>query len=252
MSIVLDERYFAEQKLQHPELGHRPGETLGRIAKYYYASGYTKRDIISRLKDYLVRCDPRINLVLWDSLIKSSADYAEKHKLIEIDSISVTENELNTVSKLRSRPARRLLFTLICLAKFGNTVNPNNKCWVNVRTKEIFEMANIQCSSQRQSLMLNELLHLGLIGYSRVIDNTNIYVKCLDSDGCSAIKVTNFKNLGYQYLKYIGEPYITCNRCGVTVKRTGRWQKYCCTCAEDINREKTNERMIGKSRHYLS
>ena len=252
MSVVLDERCFAEQKLRYPELGHRPGETLGRIAKYYYASGYTKKDTISRLKDYLIRCDPRINLVRWDSLIKSAADYAEKRDLIEIDSIPITQNELSTISTLSSRPLRRLLFTLICLAKFGNTVNPNNKSWVNVRCKEIFSMANVQCNNERQGLLLGNLLSLGLIGCSHVVDNTNVYVKCLSDDSEVVLRITDFRNLGYQYLKFLGEPYVNCDRCGLTIKRTGRRQKYCCSCAESINLEKTKERWMDKKAYYLS
>lgn len=252
MSIVLDERDFAERKLLSPEIGSRPGETLGRIAKYYYASGYTKKDTVKLLRDYLQKCDPKINLVRWDGLIKSSADYAEKRQLVEIDSIPITQKELDTVGKLGSRRLQRLLFTLICCAKFGNTTNPTNKNWVNIQDKEIFIMANVTVSCETQSLLLNDLMTMGLVGYSHVIDNTNICVCCLDNQGAPVLNITDFRNLGYQYQRYMGEAYITCDKCGITVKKTGRRQKYCCSCAEDINRENSYNKWKHSGAYFLS
>ena len=62
-------------------------------------------------------------------------------------------------------------------------------------------------------------------------------------DGEVAVRVSDFRNLGYQYLKYHGEPYFECENCGLTVrqnnKKTGRRQKYCQSCAAEIKIQQT-------------
>jgi hypothetical protein len=76
-----------------------------------------------------------------------------------------------------------------------------------------------------------------MIGFSRKVDNTNVQV-CFMEDGELALHVTDFRNLGYQYLKYHGEPYFVCANCGITTKLNdpvkGKKQKYCPECAVQV------------------
>lgn len=76
------------------------------------------------------------------------------------------------------KPMKRLLFTLICLAKYSDLVNSNNGGWVNRTDKEIFRLANVVTPIRRQSLMLNDLREFGYIRFSRKVDNVNINVQC--------------------------------------------------------------------------
>ena len=90
--------------------------------------------------------------------------------------------------------------------------------------------------------MYHTLSELGLIRFSKKIDNTNVRVEFIE-DGEVAVRVSDFRNLGYQYLKYHGEPYFECENCGLTVrqnnKKTGRRQKYCQSCAAEIKIQQT-------------
>ena len=69
MSIVLNEREFAESALETCSLGQKPLETLGRIARYYAADGYKRGEICSLLEEFLLKCDPGINIVKWQNAI---------------------------------------------------------------------------------------------------------------------------------------------------------------------------------------
>ena len=89
--------------------------------------------------------------------------------------------------------------------------------------------------------MYHNLNEAGLIKFSKKVDNTNVRV-CFVKPGDAAIRITDFRNLGYQYLKYHGEPYFECQNCGVTTrydnpdnKRSCSKQKYCRSCAAEIN-----------------
>lgn len=239
MSIVLNERDFAVDALQQCTFGANPVETLGRVARYYSAEGYKKNEIAALLEDFMLKCDPTINIVKWQEAINRQVKSTDKFRLVELDSIPITKNELAICDGLDGKQMRRLMFTLICLAKFANAVSDKNNNWVNRNDREIFCLANVTTSVKRQSLMMNDLRECGLIRFSRKVDNVNINVQCLDYKGEPCLQIDDYRNLGYQYMRYCGEPYFECASCGIVVKRTGNTQKYCPDCAADINRQKT-------------
>ena len=243
MGIVLNEREFALDAINNLDLGEHPSETLGRIARYYRSEGYAKREIRGLLESFVVKCDPSRNAVMWDRTIDKQMSMVDKFKLVELDNIPISKKEIEVCNSLAGKQARRLLFALICVAKYNNAVSKKNNGWVNVADKEGFRMANIVTPTRRQSLMLGDLRDAGLIRFSKKVDNININVLCLDDDPDSevALRVTDYRNLGYQYLRYCGEPYFECRSCGIVVKRGSNVQKYCHECAVDINRQNNRE-----------
>ena len=69
------------------------------------------------------------------------------------------------------------------------------------------------------------------------MDNTNVRV-CFIEEGNEAIRVSDFRNLGYQYMKLCGEPFFECQSCGIVSKYSnpsrGRTQVYCKQCAVEV------------------
>lgn len=239
MSIVLNEVDYAEKALEEHFLGVKPVETLTRVARYYtLINGAKKPAVRAALEDFMIRCDPGINLVKWQNTIDRVVKGAKKYALICIDHIPITEKELAACDAINGRQAKRLLFTLICFAKYGNIVNERNDSWVNRPDKEVFGCANIVTSVKRQSLMLHDLREAGLISFSRKVDNINTNVLCVDHDGPAVLKIEDFRNLGYQYSRYCGEAYFECEQCGIVIKRRSNSQKYCHDCAADVNRSR--------------
>lgn len=241
MNIVLNEREFAESALETCSIGQKPLETIGRIARYYAANGYKRNEICSLLEEFLLKCDPGINIVKWQTTIEKQAKMACKASLIEIDSIPITQRELDVCDGLNRKQIQRLMFTLICLAKFSNAVNEKNGDWVNRPDREIFKMANVVTPVKRQSLLLHDLRELGLVRFSRKVDNVNINVLCVDNGGDTALHISDFRNLGYQYMRHCGKPYFECEACGLVIKRTNNSQRYCLDCGTEINRQKSRE-----------
>lgn len=240
-NIVLNEKACAEHAIANFTLGSKPIETLGRVARYYYSEGYKKREIGSLLEDFMLKCDPTINIVKWQATIDRQVNSADKYELIDIPGVAVTKSEMEQIKKIEGKLLQRLMFTMLCLAKYGNAINPNNNSWVNRKDKEIFSLANITITTKRQSLMINDLWTLGYIGYSRVVDNININVKIVDDESPVELFVTDFRNLGNQYMRYCGEKYIECQCCGVVIRKDSNVQRYCRDCAAEINRQKTLE-----------
>ena len=235
MSIILNEKEWVEDALYNRQLGPKPTKTLARVARYYHQDqGYSKKEVRNKLDTFLLRCDPDVILIHWDITLDRIAKNANKRPLIKLDGIGVTEAELASISTIDGKQRQRLAFTLLCIAKYWNAVNLSNNGWVNSSDKEIMEMANIRTSIRRQSLMYYDMRALGLIKYSKRIDNLNVRVEYINDSSPEALFISDFRNLGSQYLMYLGESYFQCFACGLTVKKKNNSHKYCSSCAADM------------------
>jgi len=237
MTIVLNEREWTEDMITQRSLGKRPFETMCRVARYYLDSGMSKRDVRRTLDNFLLKCDPSVSLPKWADTLDRALARAAKYASINIESITVTKPEMARIEACGGKQTQRLAFTLLCLAKYWNAVSEKADSWVNNKDSDIMRMANINTSIKRQSLMYHNLNESGMIRFSKKVDSTNVRV-CFIEDGETALHITDFRNLGYQYLKYHGEPYFVCANCGITTKLNapvkGKKQKYCPECAVQV------------------
>ena len=250
MSVVLRENDWAASMIQANSLGKKPSETLRRVARFYMDTYNINQDAARKKLDlFLLQCDPTSSLPKWSDALDFAVSRACKYPAINIDHISVSKNEVEKIDSLEGKQIRRLAFTLLCLAKYWNIVTRKEDGWVNSKDNEIMSMANINTSIKRQSLMFGKLNELGMIQFSKKVDNTNVKV-CFMEDGEEAIRIYDFRNLGYQYLMYHGEPYFTCENCGITTKVNDRGnrrrQKYCPECAAIIKMKQNIESVMRR------
>ena len=244
MSIVTNENEWAQEMIKTRTLGRKPFETMSRVARYYIDQNYTTDEVRQKLDGFLLQCNPTASLPKWSDMLDKALARAVKHEAIEIDNITVTEPEIRKIRELDSVPLKRLAFTLLCLAKYWNEVNPGSY-WVNTKDSEIMNAANIKASTKRQSQLYHTLEQLGYISFSMKVDNTNIKV-CFSEEGETALLISDFRNLGYQFMLFEGSSdYIRCQNCGLVVRKNnivreefpqsaGRPQKYCKLCATQI------------------
>ena len=55
----------------------------------------------------------------------------------------------------------------------------------------------------------------------------------MDDESEKVFQVCDFRELGYEYLKYKGENYIRCSECGILTKgNKNGTKKYCSSCAQ--------------------
>jgi hypothetical protein len=240
LSIILNEKEWAENVIANRTLGAKPVETLSRVARFYHQEqGYKKTDVRSMVERFLLQCSPGSSLSRWSDRLDIVSKTSDKYKLIKIDSVDITQEELRLIKSLDSRQPCRLAFTLLCVAKFMDMSRANNNGWINTSDKEIMKMANINTSIRRQSRMFHDLRECELVRFSKRVDNLNIQVVFMKPESKTAIHITDFRNLGFQYNLYYGESYIQCDQCGVTVRKNSNSHKYCQECATEIYLKKS-------------
>lgn len=247
LSLVLNEYEWVEHHLETHSLGTSPVRTINKLAKYYYSQNYSKNDIKKMIEVFILQCDPSASPVKWGDKIDKAIKAVDKSPLIHIDGIDIYQEELDAINscfpkslaRYRIRE-KRLAFTLLCISKYWDKVSDKNNHWVNISDKEIIKMANIKYTVEKQNLLLNNLKEMGLIEFSKKIDSLNIQVLFSKNSGNEVMKITDFRNLGYQWSKHFGDNFYKCENCGITVKSPnnqsgGRPPKYCKKCSFDIH-----------------
>jgi hypothetical protein len=238
--IIINEKEYIEDILAEKIPVDNIYYILILLNKYYNQQGYKKKEIYDKLVDFLILHDEEeFN---WMNALDRIIEKRNK-QLIEIEYIPITKKELDVIKNIKNKRLERLLFTMLCICKYSNYINIKNNNWVNQNFKEIFKMANIKVTTENQCHLIYNLKELGLLKLSNKIDNLNLQVQIVDNDINSEVvlKITDYRNLGFQYLAYIEDGYIKCEICGCVVKKTGNKMKYCQECAYKKNIENTKK-----------
>lgn len=232
--IILNEREYAENCLRNGLMDSKPFNTLSIIAKYYYhCFGYRKKKITTLLLDYLSKYYPRyeLNELSWHTSVEKIAANAGSFELFEISGIKVTKAEMEIILGLKNKVLERLAFTMLCLAKLNNIKNPKNNGWVNAESKEIFNYARISCKADEREIKIGQLWQKGLLDFSKRNDNLNCRVTFINDDSEEELFISDFRELGYEYLLYKGENFIRCADCGILTRgNKAGTKKYCKDC----------------------
>lgn len=238
----MNERRRAEDILSSVQETTNPIHNVYLLSRYYYAQGMRQKEVLEKIEDYL-RQFPFLVLPKWQQTVDKIVAKAKGKGLIEIECVGITEKELAEIAKLRKESLKKLAFTLLCIAKYFNTIRPENSSWVNTPDKDVFRMADIRTlDSKRQQKLIRELHLLGLVGYSKVVDNVNLRVLFVDTETEPVLRIYQFDDLGYQYLECIGDPSIVhCKCCGKLIKKASKRLDYCSDCAQDARRASTQK-----------
>lgn len=241
MNFIMNERELVEKLLNNPVFDKTVNDVLGRIAVYYKDNGFDKKYIERMLELYILRCDPQASILKWQDVIDSAIRRSGKRELIELDSISITKSEMAKIKELSGSTRQKVMFSLVCIAKYHNAIHSNNNNWVNSSMAEIFSASNVSAPQKSQASYLNDFIRLGYISTSRVVDNTNLNVKIIDDSSEEELSLTDMRNLGNQYMWYCGGKYFKCNECGAVIKRMSNSQKCCKKCSYIAHLNKLKE-----------
>lgn len=239
MELILNERAFAQQAIASGAVGKKPAQTLGCIARYLNHEGCEKPQIAGTLHQFMQAHYADYNAVQWDQAITRLAARADARPLLQVDSITVTQDELSILQTIGSRPLERLGFTLLCLAKYARLANPANEGWVTQKWSVLFRMAHVQAGQEKRAAMLHALRERGLIEFSRSVDNLHVRVLFFRPESTQACALDDFREPGLFYLTLLGERLIRCACCGKLLRPKTNNQKYCPDCRAEMNLKKT-------------
>ncbi len=243
MPIVLNEVKQAEHIIEKGKVGNKPTSTLFLLGKYYrQKENLNKEQTFNKLNEFMQQNYKNYNSALWEDTIEDISKKANKYSLREIDHIEITQSELDKILEIDNLKYQKLLFTMLCYAKLYNIISENNNGWVNTDIKEIYRVARVTVKYRNDKfLYLNDIEQMGLISFSNKNDNLNLKINFLDVDGECVLDINDFRELGYEYLNYIGNgKFIRCSECNRLVRKKSKKDfstKYCHECAVIIQNQ---------------
>lgn len=249
MPVILNETKEAEHIIKNGEVGNKPTSTLFLLGKYYrQKQSLDKEQTVNKLNEFMKLNYKNYNSALWEETIEDISKKANKYSLREINYIGITQSELDKISEINNSKYEKLLFTMLCYAKLYNTLSENNNGWVNADIKEIYRIARVTVKYKNDKfLYLNDLESMGLISFSNKNDNLNLQINFVDMDENSVIQINDFRELGYEYLNYIGKgKFIRCKCCNKLVKCKNKHdysRKYCTECSKIVFNEQCKQNM---------
>ena len=254
MPVVLNEKKQAEYIIEKGEVGNKPTSTLFLLAKYYrQKENLNKEQTFNKLNEFMEKNYKNYNSATWEDIIEDISKKANKYPLREIDYIEITKSEIDTIRNICNIKYEKLLFTMLCYAKLYNKISDKNNGWVNTDIKELFRVARVSVRYRNDKfLYLNDLETAGLISFSNKNDNLNLRVTFVDNNSDTVLKIDDFRELGYEYLNYIGDgKFIRCECCKKLIRKKSNKQKYCTDCYKRINSDMTNERQKKNRKNFF-
>lgn len=232
--IVVNEYEYALMRLKNKDIGDDIWTTLNILAKYYRSQGLKKHAICVELQNFLEIAYPKYILGkrYWIETIEKTVTKTANEKLFESDGVWVTESEWEKIQSLENKSLRKLAFALLCIAKINNQKREYNNNWVNTILEDIFKSANLSGNMDSKLDKLGDLIRSGFTEFAKRIDNLNLKVLFIDEESEKKYLVSDFRNLGNEYLYLLGENYIRCAECGKVIKNNKNGtKKYCSECA---------------------
>ena len=267
MDIILNEVELAKDIIKRAEgeanpslVGKKPSYTLSLLARYMKQVEKKKDEVIFEYLDsFMSKHANGYNSVLWGNKIQSCVKKAKKNKLNQIDYIGITQKELDIIAKLKNEKQERLAFTMLCYAKYYNTINEMNNNWINVSLTDLFKSARVYSEKGVSNrLMINDIKDKIDIQFidektkkvknkkwmelALLVSSTNIKLNFIDNESDEyTIKITDFRELGYEYLLYKGLNYGRCRECGILFKKLKPNKLYCSTCEKEKKLESSRK-----------
>lgn len=248
MPIIINEVDYAKRIIEKGiASGDKPFKVLSIIGRYYrQKEGLSPKATCAKLTEFMKKHYKHYNEAIWEGAIENISVNANKIPLRELPYIGITQKELDTIRGVKNLKYEKLLFTMLCYAKLYNACSQNNNDWVNTKISELCTVAKVQVRNKDDKFIyMNDLESLGYISFSEKNNNRNLKVNFIDTGSDFVLKISDFRELGYEYMSYIGSGrFIRCVRCGRMVKLTNDKdfsRKYCAPCARIIKNEQNKK-----------
>lgn len=246
MDIVINEHKKAEEILKSKKIYRNLWKTKELLIKYFYADtmdkGKVRKSLMEFLKNIKHNTDGREYSIVKDmESIESAINIYTKphHILSKVDSILISNKELEAISTLETIQQQRLAFILLVVCKLDNVKKNEPTKWINCRTKDYYKHTQNRRGIDYQEKMIGSIHDKGLIGFAHYscVDNTSIRLDFLDKDVKKedvAIEISDFRDVVLRYIKWkddtkIGR-VIECESCSKPVLTKSNRTKLCKEC----------------------
>ncbi len=213
---------------------------IGYITRYnLYTLGYSDEDNYKYTVEWMNKNHDNFDESYYSNLISDGVKRAYKNPFYNIESIKITQSELDFITSLDNLRAEKVLFVLLCMAKHQRVVSGFTNGLVRYSLTELCKMARISVPADDREYILYNIVQKGLLSCPKKNDTKCLIVNCINDDDDVVLELdeVDCQELAYVYLnwKNNGKGYTRCQRCNKLIKQSKtRPRKYCEECAEIV------------------
>ena len=241
--IIISESKEVERLLNcesSSDWGIGMGKVVMLIGKYYYSLGLERQEVYKSINSYLKERMDKYTPKKWSEMINNILDTIEKngwYDLIDVNSISITEAEWDTVVGIDNVKLEKIAFVLLCYIKVYRARGSKNDKINNI--SDILKESGLRAVDENK-ILFADLRDLGLIQIGTL---KHMFIKPLyiNEESEEYIKVEDFdKVVGYYDEYKNGVKYGRCKVCGKRIRISkNNKNKYCNICKKEKEIEKT-------------
>lgn len=206
------------------------------ITRYLlYVKNKDDIDIYTETVEWLTKYHGNFEESCYSNVISDAINGAHKYPFYKIDSIKITQLELDLISSLNNLRAEKILFVLLCMAKQQSVSMGFTNGLVKYSMTDLCKMARISVPSDEREYILHYIVQHGFLGYPKKNDTKCLIVTFIDdeSDAVMELNEADCKELAYTYLswKNKGKGYSRCECCKRLIKQMkNQTEIFCESC----------------------
>lgn len=208
--------------------------TIKDLARYnHYVRGLNKKDNYGSIDEYMRAHSSIYTEVGYSQAINGCIKDVVKKPFCNIQSVVITQEELETIKKLNDDRKEKLAFVLLADAKYFDQINGKKTdiSWISVR--DLYQLARVTMPIGDRAMFLGFLYEDELVkcNYNpKFTGHTLLYVSNTNDDVGLVLTENNYKELAFTYMNWKYGGYKECEKCGRLIK-VRKNTKYCKDCA---------------------
>ena len=252
MNFILDEYAYVKWLIENGTLGKSEKISIRILLKYYRSLGFTQQEAIEEVVEFMSLNLPFFKAHEWMRLIEklSTLVYEQEQELVSVDKVVVSKREMESVLSVDDFDCQKILYMLLIYKKIQNQLHRQANEWFNGSLGEVFKMARMsgkKSTIQAQGEMVYQLKEAGLIQLAKSLKSLNLKLNYLDleepSEDETALVITQFDDVIYEFYEYTGHRVARCQMCGRMIrlkKGERKSRKYCISCKRIAANEKSS------------
>lgn len=176
----------------------------------------------------------------YSNIVSAYIKKAKNRDFKRIDNISITKNELDKIKSLNNIREEKILFVLLCMAKYQSVFMGFTDGLVNYTITDLCKSARISVPADEREYILHDILVKGLISCPKKNDTKCLRVNFIEENGETELILNEIdcQELAYAYLKWKnGSGFKRCRRCGrlMNSRNKNDFCQYCVKSSQDGN-----------------
>ena len=172
----------------------------------------------------------------YSNIISDCIKKAAKRPFYHVDSVKITQKEIDLIISQNNLRYEKILFVLLCMAKVQRDSYGFDNGLILYNITELFKAARVSVPVNERENILHEFLKLGLIGLPVKNDTKCLFINFIDESEDKIALELNEQDCGelaYAYLKYSGQGKIArCSKCGKLIKQSQKFGDICKGCQD--------------------